>query len=252
MVKAAVVGCTGKLGQGIIKNIFLRTDIEVCYAIAKKTNRYVGSNMSELVGGNTDLVIIDDIELAWDCDVIIDCTNADAFINNNFEKYVNIGKPLVIATTAFSESDLKKIKYLAKQIPVFMTGNFSIALHDFIETLKFAVKRIGPDTDIQIIEYHHSEKKDAPSGTAVMIRNALAEANGRISADNISVCSVRGGNIFGEHEVIFAHCRDEVVTFKHSVSSRETFANGAINAMIWIADQANGLYGMDDLCEREK
>lgn len=252
MVKAAVVGCTGKLGQSIVKNILLRTDIEVCYAVARKANRYVGHNISELFGGNTGIVIIDDIEVALDCDVIIDCTNAGAFIKDNFEKYEKLKKPLVIATTAFSENDLKKIQYLAKQMPVFMTGNFSIALHDFIETLKFAVKRVSPNTDIQIIEYHHREKKDAPSGTAIMIRNALAEANGKISSDNISVCSVRGGNIFGEHEVIFYSCRDEIVTFKHSVSSRETFAEGAISAMIWTAYQTNGLYGMDDLCEIEK
>ncbi len=146
-------------------------------------------------------------------------------------------------------ADIDSINKLAEKIPVFMTGSFSIALHDFIETLKFAVKRICDDTDIQIVEYHHNQKKDAPSGTALMIRDALISANKKLSAEQISICSVRGGNIFGEHEVIFANCKDEVITFKHQVSSRETFADGAIEVAKWIVKQENGLYGMDDFCE---
>lgn len=247
MVKVAVVGCTGKLGRIIIKNIFPRTDMKVCYAIARKGNQYVGRNM--LIGHSVDLTIIDDIKLAKDCDVFIDCTNANAFINNNFEKYKVMKKPLVIATTAFSDHDMEKLNLLATSIPVFMTGNFSIALHDFIETLKFAVKRISLDTDVQIIEYHHNEKKDAPSGTAIMIRDALIHANKRLKREDINICSVRGGNIFGEHEVIFANCKDEIVTFKHCVSSRETFADGAIEVLIWMVTQPNGLYSMDNFCK---
>ncbi len=248
MVRAAVVGCTGKLGKMIIKDAFFRTDIEVRYAIARKGNPHVGNNMYELIGKSGDLVIIDDIELAKNCDVFIDCTNADAFINNNFEKYRTMKKPLVIATTAFSDSDIEKINLLSTNVPVFMTGNFSIALHNFIETLIFAVKRISIDTDVQVVEYHHNEKKDVPSGTAVMIRDALIKANPRFRQEDINICSVRGGNIFGEHEVIFANCKDEVVTYKHSVSSREAFAEGAIEVLIWLVTQTNGLYNMDDFC----
>lgn len=248
MVRVAVVGCTGKLGGMIIKDSLHKSDIEVCYAIARKGNKYVGHNMSELLGNNIDLQIIDDIELAQECDVFIDCTNADAFIENNYVKYEVMNKPLVIATTAFSEADMEKIKHLSAKVPVFITGNFSVALHDFIETLKFAAKRIRTDTDVQIIEYHHNEKKDAPSGTSLMIRDALIALNNCLEEKDIKICSVRGGNIFGEHEVIFANCNDEVITFKHSVSSRETFAMGAISVLSWIVIQPNGLYNMDNFC----
>jgi len=203
MVRAAVVGCTGKLGKMIIKDALLRTDIEVCYAIARKGNPHVGNNMYELIGKSGDLVIVDDIE---------------------------------------------KINLLSTIVPVFMTGNFSIALHNFIETLIFAVKRISIDTDVQVVEYHHNEKQDVPSGTAIMIRDALIKANPRFRKEDINICSVRGGNIFGEHEVIFANCKDEVVTYKHSVSSREAFAEGAIEVLIWLVTQTNGLYNMDDFC----
>ncbi|MBQ6660195.1 MAG: 4-hydroxy-tetrahydrodipicolinate reductase [Lachnospiraceae bacterium] len=249
MVKIAVVGCTGKLGGMIIKEAAARPDIEVVYAIARSGNRYVGHGMAELIGGHSDLIIIDGIEQAKDCDVFIDCTNAAAFIEHNCERYRRAGKPVVIATTAFSEEDMDKIRKMATETPVFLTGNFSVALHDFIETLRFAVRRVSNDTDIQIVEYHHNEKHDAPSGTAIMIRDALTQANGRLTAEDIDICSVRGGNIFGEHEVIFANCKDEVVTFKHSVSSREPFVQGALDVMVWIVKQKNGLYTMDDFCE---
>lgn len=248
MIKVAIVGCTGKLGNAIMKNVLKSTDVEICYAIARKGNQFVGKNVSELIGGRSDLMIIDDIELANDCDIYIDCTNAETFMNNSYSKYEKMQKPLIIATTAFSVEDIEKINLLATNIPVFMSGNFSVALHDFIETIKFYARKISLDTDIQIVEYHHNQKKDAPSGTALMIKDALLDANTTIDRDKVTICSIRGGNIFGEHEVIFANCKDEVVTFKHQVSSREPFADGAIEVSKWIINQTNGLYNMDDFC----
>lgn len=248
MVKIAIVGCTGKLGSAIMKNACNRKDVAVAYAIGRKGNPFVGRNISDLIGGNFDLQIVDDIASAKDFDVYIDCTNADTFMRDSYSIYEKMGKPLVIATTAFSADNIEKIEKLATKIPVFMTGNFSVALHDFIETLKFAVKRISADTDIQIIEYHHNQKKDAPSGTAFMIKDALVAANKNIHAEKVNISSIRGGNIFGEHEVVFANCKDEVITFKHQVSSRETFADGAIAVSMWLVTQANGLYNMDDFC----
>lgn len=248
MLKIAVVGCTGRLGSAIVKNILHRDDVELTYAIAREGNVYVGKTVTELVGGNSDLEIISDIEQATECDVFIDCTNADTFMKTSISKYRKLGKPLVIATTAFSAEDKEHIALLAKDIPVFMTGNFSIALHDFIETLKYVAKRISMDTDVQIVEYHHNQKADAPSGTALMIREALTISNPNLSTEKINICSIRGGSIFGEHEVIFANCKDEVMTFKHQVSSRENFADGAVEAMIWTSRQVPGLYNMDDLC----
>ncbi len=248
MIKIAIVGCTGKLGSAIMKNTLKSTDVQIRYAIARNGNQYVGKSVSELIGGNSELMIIDDIELADDCDIYIDCTNAETFMNNSYSKYEKMQKPLIIATTAFSREDIEKINLLAANIPVFMSGNFSVALHDFIETIKFYASKISLDTDIQIVEYHHNQKKDAPSGTALMIKEALLDANKAIDRNKVTICSIRGGNIFGEHEVIFANCKDEIVTFKHQVSSREPFADGAIEVSKWILNQTNGLYTMDDFC----
>ena len=248
MVKIAVVGCTGKLGSSITKNVIMRKDTELKFAIARKGNMFVGKRISEIVGGNSELIIIDDIELAEDCDVFIDCTNANSFMQNNYVKYEKMKKPLVIATTAFSTEDIRQINRLSTMMPIFMTGNFSIALHNFIDTLKYAVKRITDDTDIQIVEYHHNQKEDAPSGTALMIKEALLSSNKRLLPEKVNICSIRGGNIFGAHEVIIANCKDEVITLKHQVSSRETFADGAIEVAIWMIKQSNGIYNMDTCC----
>ena len=249
-MKIAVVGCTGNLGSSIVKCILSRSDVELGAVVARKGNSYVGKEISELVGGKCNLKIIDEITEEKECDIFIDCTNAENFMATSYEKYNVMKKPLVIATTAFTSDDIARIKELSLQMPVFMTGNFSIALHDFIETLKFAAKRISKDTDVQIVEYHHNQKKDAPSGTALMIRDALVAANARLTAESINICSIRGGNIFGEHEVIFANCKDEVITFKHQVSSRETFADGAVEVSRWLVKQENGMYNMDDFCNK--
>ena len=248
MIKIAIVGCTGKLGSIIMKSALKSTGIDLGYAIARKGNPFVGKNVSEIIGGTSEVIVIDDIETAVDCDVYIDCTNAETFMSGSYSKYEKMQKPLIIATTAFTEQDIEKIKLLATNIPIFMTGNFSVALHDFIETIKFYAQKISLDTDVQIVEYHHNQKQDAPSGTALMIKDALLNANNTINKDKISISSIRGGNIFGEHEVIFANCKDEVVTFKHQVSSREPFADGAIEVSKWIVSQSNGFYNMDDFC----
>lgn len=249
-MKIAVIGCTGNLGSSIVKCILSRSDVELGAVVARKGNPHVGKEISELLGGTCDLKIIDEITEAKECDIFIDCTSADAFMTSSCEKYIALKKPLVIATTAFTSDDIARIKELSLQMPVFMAGNFSVALHDFIETLKFAAKRISKDTDVQIVEYHHNQKKDAPSGTALMIRDALVAVNSNLNAEAINICSIRGGNIFGEHEVIFANCKDEVITFKHQVSSRETFADGAVEISCWLVNQKNGMYNMDDFCNK--
>jgi 4-hydroxy-tetrahydrodipicolinate reductase len=228
VTKIAVVGATGKLGIMIVKAIYTQKDVELKYAIGRKGNQYIGSDISIVLGGQTKgIPIIDNVNNEFDCDIFIDCTNAETFITNNLPQYSLAEKPVLIATTGFSEDDLLKIKALATIVPVIISGNYSISLHHFIETIKFAVKRISDDTDVQILEFHHNQKKDAPSGTAIMIRNALIQANPRLNKNNVNICSVRGGNIFGEHQVIFANCKDEITEFRHIVSSREAFSNGA-------------------------
>lgn len=247
MIGIGVVGCTGKLGRIIVKTICNQSDIKLKYVIGRKGNQYIGKDISEIIGGiSRNLSIIDNIDEAKDCDVFIDCTNSANFISSSLPQYFDIGRPVLIATTGFDVDDLNKIKELSKKVPVFVSGNYSKALYDFIETLKFAAKRISDDTDVQIIEYHHNQKKDAPSGTALMIQKALIQANPRLNGDIVNICSIRGGNICGEHQVIFANSKDEVTEYKHQVTSREAFSSGAVEALKWLVNQKPGYYTMSD------
>ena len=118
MIKIAIAGCTGKLGSAIMRNALKSKDVDICYAIARKGNQFVGKTISELIGGNSDLSITDDIEAAGDCDIYIDCTNAEAFMSSSYLKYKKMQKPLIIATTAFSMEDIEKINLLATNIPI--------------------------------------------------------------------------------------------------------------------------------------
>ena len=242
----AVVGCTGKLGSTIIRCAIGKENVVISHAIARPGNRFVGSDVSELIGEGMHLTVTDDIEAATSCDLFIDCTNADAFMRNNFSKYKICGKPLIIATTAFSDEDMAAIRELSTEFPIFISGNFSIVLHRFIVALRTFAVGVDADTDVRILEYHHNQKLDAPSGTAQMLRDVLMEASPHIRSVDIS--SVRVGKIFGTHEVVFANGENEVVTFSHRVSARETFAEGALSIADWLFGRKCGLYGMDDFC----
>lgn len=120
-----------------------------------------------------------------------------------------------------------------------------MALNDFLETIRYTSGKMKEKADISIVEYHHGRKKDAPSGTAIMIRDAVCEANPAVKKEDITISSIRGGGIVGEHQVLFAY-RDEIIEFWHKVSSRETFAYGAVKVCKWLSGQGNGFYKMSD------
>ncbi|MCL2517680.1 MAG: 4-hydroxy-tetrahydrodipicolinate reductase [Oscillospiraceae bacterium] len=247
MLKISVVGCTGKLGKVIIKNILNDSELKLTSCIGRKGNQFIGQDISEIIGEEyKNISISDAIQMTDECDVFIDCTNAESFINQNAEQYLHKFKPVVIATTGFSDDDFIKIKQLAKQMPIIYSANYSIALYNYIESLKLVVKTINEKTDVRIIELHHNQKKDAPSGTAKKIQEALCEANPNLQKDNINISSVRGGNIFGEHRVVFVNEKDEILEYIHKVFSRESFAAGIIQASKWLSKQPIGYYTMNN------
>ena len=169
--------------------------------------------------------------------------------------------PVVVATTGHTSEELALMKEAAKTVAIFHSGNFSIGINLIINLARQAARTLGADFDVEIIEKHHNKKLDAPSGTALMIADAVAEEREeseyvyerhsvRKTRDSkeIGIHSVRGGNIVGEHEIIFAGA-NEVVSISHSAASREIFANGALRAAIYLAGKSAGLYNMTDLIE---
>lgn len=201
-------------------------------------------------------------------DVIIDYSHPTAL--PGLLSYCKMNNtPIVIATTGYSEEEIAAIKAAATQIPIFFTFNMSLGINLLAELSKIAARVLcGKNFDIEIIEKHHNLKKDAPSGTAIMLADAVTEAAAeslgvplkptydrhttRRPRDRreLGIHSVRGGTIVGEHEVIFAG-HDEVITLSHSAGSKEVFAAGSLSAAKFLAGKPKGLYNMSDLIATE-
>ncbi len=191
-------------------------------------------------------------------DVIIDFSHHTA-LPTLVEYSKKTKTPLVIATTGHTEEEKTLMAESAMSAPVFCSGNMSIGINLLMELCRTASRALGEHFDVEIIEKHHNQKLDAPSGTALMIADALKEERkdteyvyDRHSVrktrepQEIGIHSVRGGTIVGEHEVIFAG-NNEIITLSHTATSREIFANGALKAAEYIANKAPGMYCMSDL-----
>lgn len=247
MTKIIINGCNGKMGKAVASAINARDDCEIFAGVDiynKVQNPFpTFSSISEVNSG----------------DVIIDFSNP-ASLPALLEYAVSTKTPIVIATTGYSDADTENIKEAAKAIPVFFTFNMSLGINLLCSLAVTASKILGNGFDVEIVEKHHNQKVDAPSGTAIMLANAINEANDnkynyvydrhsvreKRSANEIGMHAVRGGSIVGDHDVIFAG-HDEVVTLSHSAYSKEVFAVGAVNAAVFIADKPAGLYDMKDL-----
>ena len=249
MLKIALSGCNGRMGKVI-------TDI-----CAKKEN-------VEIVAGfdlNTEKladypVYADPFEFTGKCDVIIDFSNASS--TEQLLKYCLQNQvPVIIATTVHSEEQLAKIQEASEKRPGCRSGNMSVGINLLMELLRTSAKVLGDNFDVEIVEKHHNQKLDAPSGTALMLADAVSSAlpydanyvydrherREKRPAHEIGIHSIRGGTIVGEHDVIFAG-RDEIIEIKHTALSREVFAVGAVDAAIYLANQTKpGMYNMTDV-----
>ena len=171
--------------------------------------------------------------------------------------------PVVLATTGYSQEQLAAIDRAAERIPVFRSANMSVGVNVLLALVRQATAALGGDYDIEIVEKHHNKKVDAPSGTALMLADAAATAlpcqpeyvydrhsvRRARAKEEIGICSVRGGGIVGDHDVLFAG-ENEVITLSHSAMSREVFASGAIRAARFLSGVASpGLYSMTDLVQ---
>ncbi len=198
-------------------------------------------------------------EIKEEADVVIDFSNP-ACLNSMLDYCLANKTPVIICTTGYSPEQVKKINEASETVPVFYSGNMSLGVNLIIELAKQATKVLGNDFDIEIVEKHHNQKVDAPSGTALMIADAISgelekepqyvydrHAYRRKRSDNeIGIHAIRGGTIVGEHDVIFAG-HDEVVTISHQSQSKELFATGAINAAVFIVGKPAGMYNMSQM-----
>lgn len=246
MLKVLLNGCLGKMGQNIEDCVNERDDVMIS----------CGVDIAE--GERLYPVYTCFVDVQEKPDVIIDFSNP-LVLDDMLDFAVKNKTPVIICTTGFSENQVQKIKDTSNLIPVFYSGNMSLGINVLIELSKMAAKALSSTFDIEIIEKHHHRKLDAPSGTALMIADAISEVAGdtqyvydrhayrkKREHSEIGIHSVRGGTIVGEHEVIFAG-HDEVVSIKHQAQSRGVFAAGAVNAAVYLKDKPAGLYSMSDL-----
>ena len=192
-------------------------------------------------------------------DVVIDFSRPEA-LDAVCEYVRRTGTPLVSGTTGYTPEQKRRLEALGSAAPVLWSANYSLGVAVFVRALQAVSDVLKPDFDIEITETHHNQKADAPSGTALMIADAINEEAGgayhyvydrhdvrqKRDPHEIGLHAVRGGSIVGEHEVLFCG-PDEVITLSHSAASRGVFANGAINAAVYLAGRKPGLYTMADL-----
>ena len=249
MKKIIICGCQGKMGHVLESCIAERDDCEVVagfdIATEPKKPYPVFSHFADCT---------------VDADVIIDFSNP-ASLEQLLDFATSRKLPLIIATTGYNEAQIAAIHKAAETIPVFFSFNMSLGVNLLAELAEKAAAFLGGQFDIEVVEKHHNRKVDAPSGTALMLADAINSVleqpysytydrhsvRRKREKSEIGISSVRGGTIVGEHEIIFAG-RDEIIELKHTAMSREIFAVGAVNAAVYLADlSVPRIYTMSDL-----
>ena len=250
MTKIVICGANGKMGHTVASCIQGREDCTVIGGIDSYTAKYADFPIVEKPS-----------DLASVPDVIIDFSNPSS-LDGLLEYALVNNVALVLATTGYQEEQIGKIQAAAQQIPVFFTFNMSLGINLLVELAKKAATVLGGQFDIEIVEKHHNQKIDAPSGTAMALADAINQAmderyhyvydrsqvREKREKTEIGIHAVRGGNIVGEHDVIFAG-RDEVIELTHRATSREVFAVGAVKAAKFLAGKPAGLYTMKEVLQ---
>jgi 4-hydroxy-tetrahydrodipicolinate reductase len=252
MTRILLSGCNGRMGNVISEICKKNPETVIVAGIDLNTER------------RHNYPVYDNYDAVRDeADVAVDFSNT-SLTESMLEFCHKRNLPVVICTTGHTEEQRAKISEYSEKIPVFKSGNMSLGINVLIMLVERAARVLGETFDTEIIERHHNQKIDAPSGTALMIAERLAEAlpyqaelvydrhevREKRAYNEIGIHTVRGGTIVGEHEVIFAG-RDEVIEIKHTASSREVFAAGAVKAAVFMAGvKKPGMYDMNDLVNK--
>lgn len=240
MTRIIIIGSKGRMGQALLTCAARIPELQVAATIDS------GQDLASVIGV---------------CDVVIDFSS-HAATAGFAEICAEHKKAMVVGTTGHSESEKSKIEDQKSKIPIVLASNFSTGVNTLFWLTRKAAEILGPDFDLEIVEMHHRLKKDAPSGTASTLAQILADVRqqqlsealrhgrkgivGERSASEIGMHAVRGGDVVGDHTVIFA-ANGERLELTHKASSRETFANGALRAAQWVVKQKPGLYDMQDV-----
>jgi 4-hydroxy-tetrahydrodipicolinate reductase len=258
----AVAGVSGRMGRALLEAIAADADCTLAAAIDRTGSPLIGQDAGILYGAVSGTVIVDDIASAMDsAQALIDFTRPEASLAY-LDACVAHTLPMVIGTTGFDAAGTHRIEAAAQHIPIVFAPNMSVGVNLLMKLAELAASVLNDGYDIEIIEAHHRHKVDAPSGTALGLGRAVANTlqrdlatcalygregvTGERVPGTIGFATIRGGDIVGDHTLLFAGT-GERIELTHKASSRATFAQGALRAAKWLQSQAPGLYDMRDV-----
>jgi 4-hydroxy-tetrahydrodipicolinate reductase len=263
MVKAIVVGAGGRMGRRIVHTVLDTSDIELGGAVEQEGHPALGQDVGDLVGeAKTGVVVDSDLVAVVDRgEVIVDFTAPEVSLKS-LEVGVDHHRAVVIGTTGFSRGQMERIRALGPKTRCVMAPNMSVGVNVMFKIVAEIARILGEDYDVEILEAHHRLKRDAPSGTAMKLGETIAGVLGRDlekigvwsrkglvgerTAREIGMAVIRAGDIVGEHTVVFGGM-GERLEVTHRAHSRDNFARGAVKAALWVVQQPEGLYDMQDV-----
>ncbi|GLS26857.1 4-hydroxy-tetrahydrodipicolinate reductase [Marinibactrum halimedae] len=262
-VRVAVTGAAGRMGKILIEAVTLNPSTELAAAIERPESTLIGVDAGELAGvGHAGVAVVGSLQEVVDqFDVLIDFTVPQATLANAYVCAAS-GKSLVVGTTGFTEDEKAELLSVGIKSGMCIAANYSTGVNVSLKLLELAAKAMGDDVDIEIVEAHHRHKVDSPSGTALAMGEAVADAIGRNLQDvavygregivgardreTIGFATVRGGDVVGDHTVMFM-AEGERLEITHKASSRMSFARGAVRAAAWLVGQSPEVYSMKDV-----
>jgi len=265
-IGAIVVGAAGKMGGRIIHIIKETPSIKLSRAIERSDHPAIGKDIGEVIGLGKMGVPLEGLLKKEGGDVLINFSSPQASIES-LEFAKEAGLAIVIGTTGLSSEQMNKVKELSKNVRCVLAPNMSVGVNVMFRIVQEVAKVLGPEYDIEILEAHHRLKKDSPSGTAIKLGELIANAVGRDfgkvgvygrkgmvgerTKDEIGMQVIRAGDIVGEHTVLFGGI-GERLEITHRAHNRDNFARGAVRAALWVVNQPNGLYDMQDVLGLKK
>jgi len=258
----AVAGASGRMGHMLIESIALADDCRLSGALDLPTSAAIGTDASASLGKASGILVTSDLRAGLqNSQYLIDFTRPEGTLAH-LKVCQALGVKAVIGTTGFSDAEKAEIKAISKDIAIVMAPNMSVGVNVTLKLLEMAAKALATGYDIEIIEAHHRHKVDAPSGTALKMGEVIADALGRDLKDcavyaregvtgerdpsSIGFATIRGGDIVGDHTVLFAGT-GERIEVTHKSSSRATYAQGSLRAVRFLATQKTGLFDMFDV-----
>jgi len=260
-LKVAIAGSSGKMGHMLIEALLEASDQQLTVALDRADSPELGHDCGEFLGKNTGVTIAADLGRLASADVLIDFTRPAATLAH-LQACLQHRVRIVIGTTGFDAAGRQAIETAARTIPIVFAPNMSVGVNATFKLLEVAARILATGYDVEVIEAHHRHKVDAPSGTALMMGQVIAGAQGRKLDDvavfarhgetgarkdgSIGFSAIRGGDIVGDHTVLFAGS-GERIEITHRSANRMTYALGALRAARFLADKQNGLFDMHDV-----